>query len=205
MHPKHFDQGFIIDQSPESGVLVPQMERNPYESLLKLVAPLGADMLQHSIVTGSFIQPRGRDEGSMSQLAGNKEGQFRHAPKITPRDRCIDWESWTATDIGIRDSVIGPLWDETTHSALNKIMYSSSNPVRMSYYHWRDLTGLKHGAIPLDGGDGSKIFAAKDGDEWRLCFQTIDKRVMSPARVTVAGKRTANAATLVEQLIRDSR
>ena len=44
----------------------------------------------------------------------------RAAPKITPKDRLIDWDTWTAEKILRRHQVIGPLWSSARVDADNK-------------------------------------------------------------------------------------
>jgi methionyl-tRNA formyltransferase len=41
----------------------------------------------------------------------------RAAPKITPRDRFIDWDTWSAEEILRRNQIIGPLWSSARVNA----------------------------------------------------------------------------------------
>ena len=104
MHPQHFDQGLILDQTPFPGV---GYESGTVTGLSSEMAPLGAEMLVRAIQNRSFVAPY-KDRGWKQ---GGHEGLVRHAPKITPEDSHIDWSTWTAFDILHKKNIIGPLWN----------------------------------------------------------------------------------------------
>jgi methionyl-tRNA formyltransferase len=109
MHPKSFDNGAILDQTLAPGIGVPQ-GCTP-DHLLKLLAPIGAQMLCNGIENGSFVQPTPLDA-----LDSAETQAIDHAPKISSADRRINWENWTADEIILRDRVLGRLWDMETHA-----------------------------------------------------------------------------------------
>jgi len=73
-------------------------------------------MLVQSIRDGTFLPPF---ENRRSAHGEHQTVGIRAAPKITPNDRHIDWNSWTADEILIRSRVSGPLWNviDSTESA----------------------------------------------------------------------------------------
>ena len=109
MHPTRFDHGTVLAQTPLPGVPVPP-ECTPDE-LLKVLGLLGAELLCDGVENGVFVPP----------LVDAREGvpepeQIEHAPKITPEERHLDWTSWTADEVRLRDKVLGRLWDSETYS-----------------------------------------------------------------------------------------
>ena len=104
LHPKHFDQGKILAQTPAPGW---EHKCSTMPELLGQVAPKGSDMLLDCIkdrlyLAGTDILEKVQDDET-TEMA-------RAAPKITPKDRLIDWDTWTAEKILRRHQVIGPLW-----------------------------------------------------------------------------------------------
>lgn len=114
MHPTKFDHGAILAQTPLPGVPVPD-DCTP-DQLLNTLGPQGAEMLCKAIEDELFVPPI-HDLGS-----GLDSRHISHAPKIMRADRHIDWATWTAKDVIVRDRVLGRLWDESTfakcHSTL---------------------------------------------------------------------------------------
>ena len=103
LHPTKFDHGIILTQTPpiEHGAsTVPQLE--------KLLAPKGAELLLQGIRDRVFVNPQRNRYDSM---ASSDDSVLHSAPRITPDDRHIDWNSWTAEKILRTHSVIGPLWN----------------------------------------------------------------------------------------------
>ena len=60
-----------------------------------------------------FLNPQ-KDTDSLWTDAAEKV--LLPAPKISPFDRHIDWNSWTADEILRRHRVIGPLWSYVQHA-----------------------------------------------------------------------------------------
>ena len=104
MDPHHFDQGVILDQTPMPGLVY---QSSTVSELSKEMAPFGAEMLVQAIRKRSFEAPW---EVKGWKQTGH-EGLVRHAPKITPNDRRIDWQTWTASRILHTQNVLGPLWN----------------------------------------------------------------------------------------------
>lgn len=105
LHPKHFDHGVILSQTPAPGFDIPNPDFCTVPELVDFVAPKGAQMLVESIEKGLFVPP-------IADALAEKSGDLKHAPKITPEDRHINWANWTLADINRRNRVIGPLWSK---------------------------------------------------------------------------------------------
>lgn len=201
LHPEHFDQGRIVDQTSQPGIAIPDFEKATYSSLLSFVGSLGANLLRHSIATGSFVASADQHRGHYQSLTSNKEFEYLHAPKITPQDRQVDWAVWTSSELLLRDRVIGTLWDEAAFALLQGKHENEAATKRISYHDWEDVTGSTHEAVTLGQLVRTEVFAARVSFEWRLCFRMTDGRVVSPREVTVAGKRRASTASLVHNTV----
>ncbi|KAI9811472.1 MAG: Methionyl-tRNA formyltransferase [Pycnora praestabilis] len=115
LHPKHFDHGTILAQTPLPGFSIPVPGASPecfsVAELLHLVAPKGAEMLVQGIRDQVFVEPTvdmGWHQGSEDPPS------VRRAPKITSEDSHIDWKTWTSKEILRREAVLGPLWNKFT-------------------------------------------------------------------------------------------
>ncbi len=102
-----FDQGQILAQSEYPGfkhfsTTVPQ--------LLEVVSSKGAEMLVKGLRDLVYVPPR--QEVGWYATRGPIH-PVRRAPKISPEDRHIDWNTWPAERILRTHRVIGPLWNNT--------------------------------------------------------------------------------------------
>ncbi|CAL8581946.1 Methionyl-tRNA formyltransferase [Xanthoria parietina] len=107
LHPTKFDEGKIVAQTPYPGI---EIQARTVEELQALTAPLGANMLLQSLKDGSFVPPI-KEAGWYKSALTSRD--FTHASKIGPKDRHLDWTTWSADDILRRQRVIGPLWNTT--------------------------------------------------------------------------------------------
>ena len=103
LHPKRFDRGTILAQTPYPGF---NHEATSVSRLEALVAPRAAEMLVQGIKDRVFVPP-------LQHVGWYKDqhSELRYAPKITTEDRHINWDKWTAEEILRRHQVIGPLWN----------------------------------------------------------------------------------------------
>jgi len=101
---KTFDHGLILAQTPLPGLPIPNHSQCTYPELLDFVTPKAAEILIQGLRDRVFVPPLAdiRPQGS--------EHDIKHAPKITPEDRHIDWRSWTSVTIGRRHRALGRLW-----------------------------------------------------------------------------------------------
>jgi methionyl-tRNA formyltransferase len=109
LHPKKFDQGVILNQTPYPGFEIPNPEVCTVPELLEIVAPKGAEMLVNGIRNRIFLPPF-QDAGCLAAVGDHK---LNHAIKITSEDRHLDWPTWTWAQISRRNRVLGPLWNKT--------------------------------------------------------------------------------------------
>ncbi|KAK2749630.1 Methionyl-tRNA formyltransferase [Myotisia sp. PD_48] len=100
----HFDEGLILDQTPAPGFPIPDPKNITVPLLCEYVAPKGAQMLIDGIRNRLFVPP-------LSPIIPRPSHQLRHARKIHPSDRNLDWSSWTWDTIHRRQKIIGPLWN----------------------------------------------------------------------------------------------
>ncbi|KAG2418464.1 hypothetical protein HFD88_001565 [Aspergillus terreus] len=106
LHPKHFDHGAILQQTPPPGFDIPNPESCTVPELLNIVAPKGAEILLEGIRKGLFVPP----VENAGWHSSDTKGSLIHATKITPEDRHVDWANWSWIEISRRNRVIGPLW-----------------------------------------------------------------------------------------------
>ena len=111
LHPKHFDQGKILAQTPSPGW---EHKCSTVPELLDQVAPKGASMLLSCIKDRLYLAGTDIREGVQHD---QRTATARAAPKITPRDRFIDWDTWSAEEILRRNQIIGPLWSSARVNA----------------------------------------------------------------------------------------
>ena len=112
---KSFDHGTILAQSTAPGMRL-DLQRKPYfVDLLKLVMPLGADILVKGIRERLFVPPL------LELTLPSPVGDLIDAPKIQSKDREIDWMNWDATTIGRRYRALGPLWNNVVLSSGKKV------------------------------------------------------------------------------------
>ncbi|KAK4992383.1 Methionyl-tRNA formyltransferase [Elasticomyces elasticus] len=119
LHPRHFDQGTVLAQTSWPGDEIPEAARESSAALLEWIAPKAADLLLQGIYNNVFVPPV-KDVGWYSTASNSSHSNIgeeiakrtiRHAPKLGPEDRRIDWTTWTAEDIVLRSRVLGNLWD----------------------------------------------------------------------------------------------
>lgn len=103
LHPKHFDQGRILAQTPAPGLSIPDGTRAV--DLEQRLAATGAEMLVEVLKTGTFAPPL-QDVGWYAGSSGPTD----HAPKITKQDRFVDFRAKTMDDILAMHYALGDLW-----------------------------------------------------------------------------------------------
>ena len=111
MDDKAFDHGTILAQTPFPGISI--ASGSTVQELIKLLAPIGAQMLVQGLRDGVHVPPR-RQVGWKGEEAGGK--LLTHAHKVKKADGQIDWAKWRAEDVLRRIQVLGSVW---TH-AVNK-------------------------------------------------------------------------------------
>ncbi|KAI4658883.1 uncharacterized protein J4E79_006643 [Alternaria viburni] len=108
LHPRHFDRGTILAQTPMPGyeIALPS-EQSPETAqiLEQRLAAAGAEMLVHVLKERRFVPPH-EDVGWYA----HSEGPIDHAPKITKQDRFVDFRKHTLADVIAKRNALGDLW-----------------------------------------------------------------------------------------------
>ena len=178
MHPNKFDHGLVICQTPAPGF---QHHCDTVQDLVRLTAGEGARMLLKCIINGEFVSPQhrvvlGKDDGAETPL--------HRAPKITPEDRHIDWDAWTADDIIRKHRIFGPLWNLCTASihgrSMNKRIIWSSG--------FREVKSIYAPVV----SPGKPFIMGLLGLEPYVYLKTCDNRILLVAELTVEGQQRSD-------------
>lgn len=114
MHPTQFDKGMILAQTKYPGF---EHCCSTVPDLVAMVAPKGAEMLLQGLRDRLYVPPL---EDLSPHLPKISDRPSRYARKITPNDRHINWDTWTAEKILLTQRLmIGPLWNEGEVASLN--------------------------------------------------------------------------------------
>lgn len=198
LHPKHFDQGRIVDQTPSPGLDIPSLSHASPQSLLQFVGPLGAEMLERNILTGSFA--KSDEHQSMPSVAET----MAHASKVMPHDREILWDTWGADELELRDRVLGRTWSRDVPF----LVPGTTTQHRVTFEGWKDATKLfaelkrHHQLISFNSKvmqhDHGVPMAFKDDPEKRVFFTAGDDTIASPDHITIEGKPKTLASSFYQ-------
>ena len=170
LHPKHFDQGTILAQTPYPGFL---HGCKTVPDLLALMSSKGAEMLVQSINSRLYLNPVNNPN-----VPHPKATTARAAPKITSQDRFIDWNKWTAEEIIRRHLAIGPLWSFAKHRGkIKRLIWSTGFKERTRVPYIRDC----HVGRLLVFGD------EECADKQVAYVRTIDNRYLGVGRIKIEG------------------
>ena len=169
LHPKHFDQGTILTQTPYPGF---EHGCRTVPELLTLMSSKGAEMLVHSISNRLYLQSaKTLDTSQINPTA-------RAAPKITTKDKFIDWNTWTAEVIIRRHLAIGPLWSFLKSAqSVRRLIWSTG------------FTMSEEVAINADFPVGRLVVFVNEErtDEQVAYVRTCDGRVLKVDRIKIEG------------------
>lgn len=189
LHPTQFDHGRILTQTPSFTIGPPSPACSSVLALTRLVAPKGADLLLDGIRNGLFIS-----QTETPNTIQNEQGMrsLRRAPKITPEDRHINWNTWSAEEIMRRHNVIGPLWN-TASSERNGITRAK----RVIWVSGFSRTMVSPGLSLKPGTFIDKQF--QDPEVWRLSVTTCDGALLRIDEAKVEGYGTQDARQAVRR------
>ena len=173
LHPEHFDQGTILAQTPYPGF---EHGCSTVQGLLPLMASKGAEMLVQSIRNRLYLQPA----KETNVLQNHKTTVIaRAAPKITPQDKFIDWNTWTAEVIMRRHLVIGPLWSFVKNGQnVRRLIWTAGFTISEDVAR----TDLPLGRLVVMGKE--------DGTGESLAYvRTCDDRILFVDKVKIEGDR----------------
>ena len=156
-------------------------------------------MLRHGINQGLFVPP------VKDICEGMPEPKnLDHAPKITPEDRHINWNTWTADDVILRGTVLDRLWDSQTYG--NCFSKRQASPATRVVFHgpWSKVSEplIRPESTSSPGAGEPEIIRVDGAEEWRLCFRTCDGQLVRPAAATIdGGKKGTGLIALSKGLI----
>ena len=181
LHPKHFDHGIILAQTPLPGFDIPLPDEISVEDLLKIVTPKAAEMLIQGLRNRVYVPPL-IDVGPQSESISRT--LTRPANKIMPEDKHIDWTTWTSQQILTRHRVLGPLWNRATGRSYagapeKRIIWTSG--FRIVSARLEDLTpGLSLATVGCGGEDS-------------IYVKTIDGHILEAELAKIEGDQTGPA------------
>ncbi|RMZ66054.1 hypothetical protein GMOD_00005121 [Pyrenophora seminiperda CCB06] len=103
LHPRHFDQGTVLAQTPHPGVAIHRGTTAP--ELERQLARTGAELLVDVLTLRKFVPPL-----DSAGWYATSNGPVSHAPKTTKQDRFIDFEQHTLADILAKQNAFGDTW-----------------------------------------------------------------------------------------------
>lgn len=206
LHPKHFDEGRIIDQTPRPGLPIPEFSSANVETLLDWIGPLGAEMLYKNIMNGNFattpdsarLTEQAPEEDTDNDLFGRLTESAiypRHARKIVAEDRHLSF-GWPVDEIVLRDRVLGRLFVQQAPPMSSK---------RVTFHGLSDTTSTfqelseAQKALSLGAHNIGSIHIFKHDKDRRIFFQAQNGFV-SPAEVTIEGKPKQKASSIYQHL-----
>ncbi|OQN99033.1 hypothetical protein B0A48_14894 [Cryoendolithus antarcticus] len=207
MHPTTFDAGIVLAQTPAPGVII--TKDATIAGLVDLLGHAGADMLTAAIANRTYVPPY---QAIVS--IDTAEAPLQHAPKITPEDRRIDWDTWTSETILRRDRVLGRLWDSITvprlHAATdrNALNLPSTKARRITFTGpWARCTPPADRTEALQPGQpilltDSQIEATGGANIGIFC---ADGQILAPKAATVEGRRAYHGLPMLRKLLLASR
>ncbi|KAF2863982.1 Formyltransferase [Piedraia hortae CBS 480.64] len=184
MHPSRFDHGQAIDQRSF------EVPANCHpQTLVEGLGQLGAQMLYSAVDNSSFVPPIREHQSEQTPS---------HAPKITPKDRQIDWKTWSSDEIVKRARIFGSLWDDTTLPS-KRIIFEGPWKEAFEYDYVRKGSAGQLVALHEKWGEDGDFQVKKRPTE--IGFITVDERVMVPSGVTIeSGKRNMGKKGLLAAL-----
>lgn len=184
LHPTDFDKGDILDQTPYPGI---EHGAGTVEELRELLAPIGARMLARAIKDRSFVPPIDK----FKTYDGDRStAELTYASKIGPKDRHIDWTTWTAGDILRRQQVIGPLWN----IAKVRIKDGGGQREEAKRIIWDQGFRILKEECHLFPARGQPIIVGLHGSLQELYIRTCDGNMLVADEVKIEGQNTTVAS-----------
>lgn len=210
LHPLSFDEGIILDQTPLPGIDVP--EDCDYLGLLKIMQPLGAEMLLNAIRQRLYLPPY-RGVGQIKETAEG-ERVYKHAPKIETADRLLRFDTMDSSHILKMSRAFESTWaystvlTRTSEYKSQRILFQE--PFRTfssssAYMEERQCIPQIPPGLPY--WPQSATEDAKEPSNPCLLVNTIDGRTLLAASMKVEGgvKMPAYQAALKHRLIPQER
>ena len=178
LHPKRFDQGTVLLQTPYPGI---ECKGSNVKELSQMLAPEGASILIDCIKKQLYVNNPGFDRCEKPGDRGGFENA-RPAPKITPADRLLKWDSWIAAEIIRRQQVIGPLWS---------LVQLNGNIQRTKRLIWTmGFEEIFDGPV-IDYPVGQPIIKTANSSTHDVFVRTCDNHLLKVNDITIEGGRRA--------------
>ncbi|MCJ1234713.1 Methionyl-tRNA formyltransferase [Varicellaria rhodocarpa] len=186
LHPKQFDHGVVLAQTPLPGFDIPSPNEMTVQALLEMVAPKAAEMLIQGLKDRVYVPPLEQ----VIQSESKSEILTRTAKRIVSEDKHIDWTSWTSQQILTRHRVLGPLWNKAVSKPLvgapqKRIIWASGfrvSPKRLEN-------------IP----PGIAVTMVDHGDDYSIYIKTIDEQVLEAELGKIEGEQTGPAGLVARK------
>ncbi|TDZ31540.1 Methionyl-tRNA formyltransferase [Colletotrichum spinosum] len=175
LHPKSFDHGTVLAQTPLPGIPIP--ENCTTQDLHDIVTPLAAELLIDGLRRGVHVPPH-KDVGW--QPTDEELRNLSHAPKLTKDDRKLKWGKMSAEDVVLRQRVVGPVWCEATRVSDGKKLRLILENVRLPEQPadiWRHVKKLFRSKWPARDIFGRSRRTTILCAEWS--YKTIDVTIDS--------------------------
>jgi methionyl-tRNA formyltransferase len=193
LHPEKFDHGAILAQTPLPGFEIPNPSQCTYPELLRLVTPKAAEMLVQGIRDRVFLP--GAISNTISISSKPYGNPIRHAPKITPMDRHIDWEKTTVDEILRRDRVLGRLWGliHIEGQGPKRAVFGGLTAVPLDESFWGKEVSVTY-KLPLVSNNGERVTLPCLVDGEAVIVSSPTGGAVRIEEITVAGDKKTGAA-----------
>ncbi len=124
--------------------------------LTNFLAPKAARLLVQGILDEVYLQGLGNGKSTQDDVDHDDDPtRYPWAPKLSPDDRRVDWNGWTALEIFRRQRVLGPLWNmaQTQTPTTDQDSGSESSPlIKRVIFEWmREVTPSSERSRPSPG------------------------------------------------------
>ncbi|OJD36128.1 methionyl-trna formyltransferase [Diplodia corticola] len=187
LHPKHFDQGVVLSQTPSPGIAIPEVATCTPQRLIDHLGPIGGAMLVQVLRERAFIPP-------LKSAASESTAEPRHASKITKEHSHVDFHTWPADRIVRTLRVVGQLWDTALYS---EILPEAGSPKRIVIHAARIDTGAPAEAHP----PGTWWADNKRQPVPAIGTVTCDGKVIYIESCTIEGSRKGEGTRLLSQAL----
>jgi len=201
LHPEKFDHGRILAQTQYPGFGIPKSGKCTTAELLEFITPKAADLLVKGIRDRVFDPSHQKDLGTSNE---NVKGRpVRHAPKITPEDRHIDFGSMTASSIATRDRTLGRLWSivRFNNGSKKRVVFDDveaiPRPQKMiDFFESKNDTGDNFEGLNLIRHDGevNTVPMMKNPNGGGIIVATTGSEAVRIGKATIDGKSKTDAA-----------
>ncbi|KAF2622276.1 Formyltransferase [Macroventuria anomochaeta] len=175
LDPHRFDEGVVLAQTASPGIQIRKDESA--EGLEARLADVGAEMLVDVLKEGSFVPPL--------ESRGWYSGPTDYAPKITKRDRFVDFKAMTMAQILAVQRALGDTWcilPNGDRLVMHQVVEQSNT-------------------VDTDGDVQSGLWHEKNGGE--LLFRSACGRVGAIVSSTYAGGKAGKGNAKVGKLLRE--